>query len=242
MKIAFLLAFALTMLGIQAQDEVEFVVQKKQDVHSTAYLYSGISQNKLSKGSSTEYITVYHVADTFFYHYTSFNRDTLKQAIPYLAISYHTLHDTTYAEIRYRDTTEIRPMFIKGTKVLYNALSPYSFFDAPFTIGARIDNDAKLVMIDSNATIKVNDTTYQCIKLAAANEVPTDANYIRTKKGYVLKSNPDTYYATTIYYLRRSDYLPIRISVTEGVQKQFPSKSTFTIPDGAVWQLYKAIE
>lgn len=256
MKIAFLFAFALTVLGLQGQDEVEFTVQKQKDAGvSTYYFRQALNKNGNWISSVPAGRFCVQKRDGIFHYYTLKDpHDTIgllrngyarkieagnKYFDHHHAMVYLNLNDTIWHKRLNADKYNGSSKFCN-----YTVLAPDIYIDTttdippPGWVTVTIPSVTRTAyMIDTNVTLIVGDTSYACLKVLESFKAQRRENY---RKGTVWKTRDVDYYERTYYYLRKSDYLPIKIETASTVQKLEPY-ATYT-PEVYLLQLVKAFE
>lgn len=253
MKIVILFAFALTTLGLQAQDEVEFVVQKQKDTGvGTYYFRQALNKNGNWISSVPAGRFCVQKRDGIFHYYTLKDpHDTIglmrkgysrkiEAGNEYFNYNHAMVYINLNNTIWHKRVSAGNDNAYKFCN--YGELIPYidttTYTSPPGWITETIPSIIRTAyMIDTNVTLRVGDTSYVCLKVLECFKGQRLENY---RKGAVWKTRDTDYYERTYYYLRKSDYLPIKIETASTVQKLEPY-APYT-PEVYLLQLVKAIE
>lgn len=237
-----ILAFCFA-LSVNAQDEVEFIVQRKAEPELVkTYLFK---QQRLRFGSQrkdtiTDYTCIINIKDTLFHYMHNIRpKDTSRldvvdchphltkykdSSLIYLYSTYHyKTNDTVWECTRYKNDSTI--------------CYPY-FSDSLVIRGKGVWKKRITYMLDKNVALNVGDTTYQCVKILV-NYLRTYKRIVETKSGGFIFGTYKVY-ERAYYYLRKSDYLPVRVEFAEAVRKLSPYQPY--VFDEPPIEMYKAIE
>lgn len=229
MKIAFLLAFALTVLGLHAQDEVEFVVQKKKSETTTpAGLYLYRTRSFSEKGY--QYGTIKLLSDTFHFYDQNLNRlsDTSK---PFMKMRYFKSADTVSTYVMVKNVDTILPFFNNNVQNEVLPILPYMLWPDGQVNLQRID------MLNNKVSVSIEDKSYDCIKLLVTAPV---LHSEREKVNNEHVPSKEKWYSVNYYYLRQSDYLLVKVEEAEDVRTVAEAKKPRATE--ILYEVYKAIE
>lgn len=255
MNYVLLILFTLMAFQSQAQNEVEFTVQKQKDADvSTYYFRQAVNKNGHWISSVPAGRFCVQKRDGIFHYYTLKDpHDTIgllgngyakkiEAGNKYFdhnhAMVYVNRNDTIWHKRLNADSYNGSYKFCN-----YTVLEPYidtTTYTQPLSgvievIGVPLIRT--VYMIDTNVILRIGDTSYACLKVLESYKGQRRESY---RKGAVWKTRDIDYYERTYYYLRKSDYLPVKIETASTTQKLEPYAS-YT-PEAYLLQLVKAFE
>lgn len=212
-----------------------FTVNKPKPIVKHSYYFVGHPENLMTKGATYAYLQ--QVNDTLFFSESKVNAQDQSNTKPYLKIHYTQNNDTIFAEITDSiGNTITRPFFINGKTVLQNAVSLLSFF--PYGTTDPILSLSNM----GDVTVTVNNISYNCIKLVGSTPYTTYSKRLKTDLPRYVKRMQKykvTRFAKCYYYIRKSDYLPIKID-KQNTDYRFIG-GTEPTDTTTLWQLYQIV-
>lgn len=257
---------ALTILALlyvlschaQGYDEVVFEVRKPKPVVVKNYFYNNLPAWFQRDSYNTQNKTcVEKKDDTLFYYMVTPDRYNVKENNIDI---YSNVNGVALCPIRLGQRDSIGFYFIGATlnrqindtiwecfitRSGTSYLTPFCTYDTLITGIKRPRREDRFreqdtrhreaYMLDTNVVLNVGDTSYACVKVLVSYYSKQDRN---RKKPFA--GDGGWSYSRTYYYLRKFDFLPIKVEVADRVKKLRPS-SPYT-PDLSAFELYKAIE
>lgn len=240
------LLYVLSCLA-QGYEEVVFEVRKKQDAKVCTYLYSQQQQvfSTWKGGAPSNYSCIQKIGDTL-YHYTIKNiadtvgliKDGLAPRIDrgskyfdyQYATIYNVVNDTVWEKRIYSNGYVRYEMFCNS-----NVLSNGSKEDFLGRMGRGMEESVyrTAYMLDTNTHLTVDGKKVDCIKVLVTYGIPQI-------KGNRITRNTSWLYDRTYLYLRKTDYLPVKIDTSSQVNAINPyAEYELNVPS---LELFKTIE